>query len=87
MRGFTLLETVIALTVIGLTLSVIFSLLSRSIKTMEDVKRQWEDFTYLDRAVKLGISNGINVEEKKLEEYEVKVRIYKKGNVEFILLE
>ncbi|WP_461831243.1 PulJ/GspJ family protein [Aquifex sp.] len=87
MRGFTLLETVIALTVIGLTLSVIFSLLSRSIKTMEDVKRQWEDFTYLDRAVKLGISNGINVEERKLEEYEVKVRIYKKGNVELILLE
>ncbi|GAB6066611.1 hypothetical protein JCM9492_17070 [Aquifex pyrophilus] len=87
MRGFTLLETVIALTLIGLTLSVIFSLLSQGIKIVEDIKGKWEDFTYLDRAVKLGIREGVNIKERELEEYGVKVRIYKKGEMELILLE
>ena len=86
-KGFTLLEVVIAFTILGITLSVLFTLLSQSTNTLEKLKRNWEDLITLDKKINLGSTEGVEVYEKKLEEYNLRVKIYRKGNVELITIE
>jgi len=86
-RGFTLLEVLIALTILGLSLTVIFSLFSQTSTYLQRLKRDWENFRVLDKKVKLGSTEGIKVERKELKEYNVRVKIYKKDGIELITLE
>ncbi|HID66622.1 MAG TPA: type II secretion system protein [Aquificaceae bacterium] len=86
-KGFTLLEVVIAFTILGITLSVLFSLLSQSTNTLEKLKRDWEDLITLEKKINLGSIEGVEVYEKKLEEYNLRVKVYRKRNVELITIE
>jgi len=86
-KGFTLLEVVIAFTILGITLSVLFSLLSQSTNTLEKLKRDWEDLITLKKKINLGSIEGVEVYEKKLEEYNLRVKVYRKRNVELITIE
>lgn len=86
-KGFTLLEVVIAFTILGIILSVLFSLLSQSTNTLEKLKRDWEDLITLEKKINLGSIEGVEVYEKKLEEYNLRVKVYRKRNVELITIE
>jgi len=81
------LEVLIALTILGISLTVIFTLFSRSSAYLQNLKEEWEAFRVLDSKVKLGSTEGIKVESKELKEYNVRVRVYKKDGVELIRLE
>ncbi len=86
-EGFTLLETLIAITILGVVLSILFSILSDSFGRLERLERNLEDFVRLREAVFLGRTEGVDIREETLKEYNVKVRIYRKGEMEFIELE
>ena len=86
-KGFTLLEVVIAFTILGIILSVLFTLLSQSTNTLEKLKRSWENLIILNNRVNLGSTEGIEIYEEILEEYNLRVKIYRKGNVELITIE
>ena len=81
------MEVLIALTILGISLTVIFTLFSRSSAYLQSLKEEWETFRVLDSKVKLGSTEGIKVESKELKEYNVRVRVYKKDGVELIRLE
>ncbi|WP_164930596.1 type II secretion system protein [Aquifex aeolicus] len=87
MRAFTLLEVLIALTILGISLTVIFSLFSQSSAYLQNLKEEWEAFRVLDSKVKLGSTEGVKVEKKELKEYNVRVRIYRKGEIELLTVE
>ena len=86
-KGFTLLETLIAITILGVVLSVLFAILSDSFGRLEGLERNLKDFVELRKAIFLGHTQGVDIREETLKEYNVKVRIYRKGEVELIELE
>ena len=86
-KGFTLLETLIAITILGIVLSVIFSLFSESFGRLEKLEKDIKDFTGLQKAIFLGNTQGVDIKETTLKEYNVKVRIYRRGNIELIEVE
>ncbi len=84
MRGFTLLEVLIALTVLGVVLSVIFSILSESFGRLNELERNVRDFLILQKAIFLGNTTGVIVREKTIRRYNVRARIFRKGKLELI---
>lgn len=86
-RGFTLLETLIAITILGVVLSVLYSILSDSFGRLERLERNLEDFVKLRKAILLGDTQGVDIKEETLKEYGIRARIYKRGEIELIELD
>lgn len=83
-KGFTLLETLVALTILGIALSIFFSILSGSFKKLENLERNLDDFLGLRKAIFLGNMQNVKIREETLKKYGIKARIYIKGNIDFI---
>ncbi|NPA32660.1 MAG: type II secretion system protein [Aquificae bacterium] len=84
MRGFTLIEVLVALTVLGLTFGALLSLLSDALLSAQRAERDWEDLLFLSRAIDTGRLEGVEVEEFKLKGVGLRVRVYRRGGVELM---
>lgn len=80
-RGFTLLEVLIAITVIGITFTVGYNLLYRAHSDLDYTQRLLENFLYLDSKIKQGDSSGIKKTEKEISGYPIKEIVYEKDGV------
>ncbi|NPB06138.1 MAG: type II secretion system protein [Aquificae bacterium] len=84
MRGFTLLEVLVALTVLAVSFSVLFTVLSRTRAKLERLTHDTERFIELDRKVKRDALTGVKREELEVKGVKV-LRVYENG-LEFYLL-
>jgi len=85
-RGFTLLEVLIALTVAGVAFSVLFALLSEAFGEAEEALRKSETFFELDSAVKRNALSEVETELYKLPG-NLYLRVYKKEELEVFTVE
>ncbi len=81
-EGFTLLEVVVALSVVAVAFIVLLEVLSYLGREMEKSERTLSDLITLDRKVKEGDLEGLRVERIEVPEYPV-VRgvVYRIGNL------
>ena len=87
MRGFTLIEVLIAVVILGVSLTVIFSVITQAVKLVRDTENNFNNLISLDEAIKLEKPTSAQIEEKLLKEYNLKVIIYRKGEVELIKIQ
>jgi len=86
-RAFTLLELLIALSILGVTLTVLFSLLTQSFGLYEETLRNYEDFLILDEKVKRNSREGVEVSRTHLREYGITLEVFRKGELELLRIE
>ena len=87
MRGFTLIEVLIAVVILGVSLTVIFSVITQAVKLVGETENNFNDLISLDEAIKLEKPTNAQIEEKLLKEYNLKAIIYRKGRVELIKIQ
>ncbi|MDQ7039126.1 MAG: prepilin-type N-terminal cleavage/methylation domain-containing protein [Aquificota bacterium] len=87
-EGFTLLEVVIALSVIAVAFTTLIEVLSYLGKEVERSEKTLSDLIALDRKVKEGDLQGLSVERVEVPDYPV-VRgvVYRKGELFLIRYE
>lgn len=68
-RGLTLIEVVVAITVLVITFSVLLDLIYRSSRELEYSRRVIEQLLHLDSKVKLGDLEDVEVSKRSLEIY------------------
>ena len=68
-KGFTLLEVVIALTVIAIGFTALMELISVARSRLAEAEITFEDFLYLDGRVKRRDYEGLEVKEEKLPDF------------------
>ncbi len=87
MRGFTLIEVLIAVVILGVSLTVIFSVITQAVKIVRETENNFNNLISLDEAIKLEKPTSAQIEEKLLKEYNLKAIIYRKGGVELIKIQ
>ncbi len=88
MRGFTLLEVLIALTIIAVAFTVLLEMLSNSAKRYESTSALIQKFLLLDKKLKEGDHRNLVVERKKLPDFpRIREVIYIYKDVFFIKYE
>ena len=83
-KGFTLLEVVVALTILGISLAVLFEILNQSLNSFSGSRDNFKTFVCLDNSYKLNKFGNLTILTKNLKEYGVTVRVYKCKNMEYI---
>jgi prepilin-type N-terminal cleavage/methylation domain len=68
-RGFTLIEVLVALSVLVITFSVLFELLISARKDYELAKSLYEDITHLNNKILENKLEGVQVRERELKDY------------------
>jgi prepilin-type N-terminal cleavage/methylation domain-containing protein len=68
-RGFTLIEVLVALSVLVITFSVLFELLLSARKDYELAKSLYEDMSILNNKILENRLEGVQVREKELKDY------------------
>jgi prepilin-type N-terminal cleavage/methylation domain len=68
-RGFTLIEVLIALSVLVITFSVLFELLLSARKDYELAKSLYQDMSLLNNKVLENKLDGVQVRERELKDY------------------
>jgi prepilin-type N-terminal cleavage/methylation domain-containing protein len=68
-RGFTLIEVLIALSVLVITFSVLFELLLSARKDYELAKSLYEDMSLLNNKILENRLEGVQVRERELKDY------------------
>ncbi len=68
-RGFTLIEVLIALSVLVITFSVLFELLLSARKDYELVKNLFQDMSILNNKILENRLEGVQVRERELKDY------------------
>jgi prepilin-type N-terminal cleavage/methylation domain len=68
-RGFTLIEVLIALSVLVITFSVLFELLLSARKDYEFVKNLFQDMSTLNNKILGNRLDGVQVRERELKDY------------------
>jgi prepilin-type N-terminal cleavage/methylation domain-containing protein len=68
-RGFTLIEVLIALSVLVITFSVFFELLLSARKDYELAKSLYEDMSLLNNKILENRLDGVQVRERELKDY------------------
>jgi len=83
-EGFTLIETIIALSIIALSFTVFLDLLARARYVMEEEKQRFEDMIILDTKIKLGDLKGVSLKERSMKDFPGLVEvIYSYGSISF----
>jgi len=83
-EGFTLIETIIALSIIALSFTVFLDLLARARYVMEEEKQRFEDMIILDTKIKLGDLKGVSLKERSMKDFPDLVEvIYTYGSISF----
>jgi prepilin-type N-terminal cleavage/methylation domain-containing protein len=84
-KGFTLVELVIAFSIVAITFPVLLELLSAGLKLYESSSRLFHDLVVLDGKVKEGKLQGVEVSEQEVPDFpRVKEIRYDYGNVYLI---
>ncbi len=87
-RGFTLLELVIAITIIGVSFTLLLEFLSFSASKYEESRTTFQTFLTLDRKLKEGNHTGLEVKRRKLPDFPaVREATYSYGGLFFIKYE
>ncbi len=68
-RGFTLIEVLIALSVLVITFSVLFELLLSARKDYELARRLFQDMSLLNNKILENRLEGVQVRERELKDY------------------
>lgn len=68
-RGFTLIEVVVALIIISIAFTTLLDVLSSTTRKLENSEGTFEDFITLDRKLKLGDHEGLEVKSRKLPDF------------------
>lgn len=80
-EGFTLLEVLIAITLIGITFTTAYSLLYKAHSDYGYTKQLFENFLYIDSAIKEGNTENLKKTEKDIKVYPIKEITYEKDGV------
>ncbi len=84
-RGFTLIELIVAFSIIAITFSVLLELLSSGIELYDASNRKFSDLLTLDSKVKEGKLQEVDVKEEDVPDFpRVKEVIYTYGEVSII---
>ena len=67
-KGFTLIEVLVAFTILGVAFSVLFYLQSQAVKILERDKALWKNFLYASNNIKEGKLTNLSVEKIRLPE-------------------
>ncbi len=87
-RGFTLLEVVIAISIIAVTFTVLFEVLSVALSRYEDAKTKFNNIIFLDTKIKERNFEGIEIKRKRLPDFpRITEKMYIYQDVYFIELE
>ena len=68
-RGFTLIEVIIALSVLVITFSVLFELLLSARKDYELARSLYQDMSFLNNKILENKLEGVQVRERELRDY------------------
>jgi prepilin-type N-terminal cleavage/methylation domain-containing protein len=68
-RGFTLIEVLIALSVLAITFSVLFELLLSARKDYELARNLYQDMSLLNNKILENRLDGVQVRERELKDY------------------
>ncbi|RLJ70879.1 prepilin-type N-terminal cleavage/methylation domain-containing protein [Hydrogenivirga caldilitoris] len=68
-KGFTLLEVVIALTIIAVGFTTLIELVSVARSRLAEAEETFRDFLYLDGKIKRNDYQGLEVREEKLPDF------------------
>ncbi|MCX7760991.1 MAG: prepilin-type N-terminal cleavage/methylation domain-containing protein [Hydrogenothermaceae bacterium] len=80
-KGFTLLEILIAITIIGVTFTVAYGLLYKSRADLDYTLKLFDNFLYIDSSIKEGKTSDLNKTEKDIPGYPIKEITYEKNGV------
>jgi len=86
--GFTLLEVVVALTVIAIAFTTLLEILSRAAAVYEESRALLESVLYMDEKLKRRDHEGLEVERRRLPDFpQINEVIYSRDGVFFIRYE
>ncbi|MCX7739236.1 MAG: prepilin-type N-terminal cleavage/methylation domain-containing protein [Hydrogenothermaceae bacterium] len=80
-RGFTLLEMLIAISVIGITFTVGYNLLYKAQSDFEYTHKLLNNFLYLNSKIKQGNTSDLKKTEKELQGYPIKEITYEREGI------
>ncbi|RMH01910.1 MAG: type II secretion system protein [Aquificota bacterium] len=84
-KGFTLLELLVAIAVVGVGFSTLFALLTKARSDYESARTLFEDLTALSNSLVEGKEDFL-LKRERLKDYpEIEERLYRKGNGELFL--
>ena len=87
-KGFTLIEVLVALTVVAVAFTILFETLSSAGKKYEEAEELFEAVLRLDAKLKLGDHEGVEVKERTLPDFpRIKEKVYSYRGVFFIRYE
>jgi len=81
-KGFTLLEVLVALTLLSVLFATLYGLLAHTVNEETKSRKLWENFKILDRCIKLRTCKG---QTKTFQGF--KFIIYQKGEIYFLELD
>ncbi len=83
-KGFTLIETVIALSIIVISFTVFLDLLARTRYVIAEEQKRFNDMVKLDTKIKLGDMKDVKVQKRSMEDFPGLVEvIYQYGSIYF----
>ncbi len=86
--GFTLLELLIAITLIAVAFTTLLEILARSGAVYERSRKLFEEMLYVDEKLKRGEHRDLEVQRRKLPDFpRIREAIYSHGEVFFVRYE
>lgn len=86
--GFTLIEVLIALMIIGIAFTALLELLTQGGRNLARAREDFDRMVYLDKKIKLGDHEGIVVNRSPVPDFpEIKEAVYSYNGVFFIRYE
>lgn len=81
-RGFTLIEVLIALTILVISFGVLFEIISKATGDLDRAQKTFENVLFIDRKVKLNDLKDIETQQRSLSTYpQILERQYRYGDV------
>lgn len=80
-RAFTLLEVLIAITILGVTFTTVYSLLYKAKSDFGYAQKMFDSFLYIDGAIKENKTSDLKKTERDLQGYPIREIIYEKDGI------